>query len=72
MERKFGQPVDLVCFGHTHEKYIGWYQGMLFVNPGSTTHSAPTQIPGDMGTLAYLDISNGVVSVEIRRLHRNT
>ncbi len=71
MERKFGQPVDMVCFGDTHEEYIGWYQGMLFVNPGSATHPGIRHSPGQLGTIAYLDISDGVVSVEIRLLHRN-
>ena len=71
MERKFGRPVDMVCFGDTHEEYIGWYQGMLFLNPGSPTHPGMRHRSGELGTLAYLDISNGVVSAEIRKLHRN-
>ena len=70
MVRKFGQPVDVICFGDTHEEYIGWYQGILFVNPGSPTHPGRRHRRGDLGTLAYLDISNGVVSAEIRKLHR--
>ncbi|MBM2832800.1 MAG: phosphodiesterase, family [Dehalococcoidia bacterium] len=68
---KFGGPVDLVCFGHTHEEYVGWHQGMLFINPGSTARPASTRSPGEIGTLAYLDISNGVASATILRLHRN-
>ncbi|MFC1935570.1 metallophosphoesterase family protein [Chloroflexota bacterium] len=72
MERKFGQAVDVVCFGDTHQEYIGMYQGMLFVNPGSPTHPGLHHRPCELGTLAYLDISNGVVSTEIRKLHRSS
>ena len=70
MEQKFGQPVDIVCFGDTHEEYIGWYQGMLFVNPGSTTRPGMRHGRDELGTFAVLDIKNGVVSAEIRKLHR--
>ena len=72
MERKFGQPVDVVCFGDTHEEYIGWYQGMLFLNPGSPTYPGLRYRDGDLGTLVYLDTSNGVVLAEVRKLHRNS
>ncbi|MDO8751527.1 MAG: metallophosphoesterase family protein [Dehalococcoidia bacterium] len=72
MERKFGQPVDVVCFGDTHVEYVGWHQNVLFVNPGSTSSPATLTSPAQFGTLAYLNVSNGVVSVEIRPLHRNT
>ena len=72
VKRKFGQPVDMVCFGHTHDEYIGWHQGMLFVNPGSTTHPGIRQSPDELGTLAYLDVQGSVVSPGIRRLHRNS
>ena len=72
MERKFGQPVDMICFGDTHMDYIGWYQGMLFLNPGSPTHAGLRHHDGALGTLAYLDITNGVVSAQIRRLYPNS
>lgn len=70
MERKFGEPVDMVCFGDTHEEFVGWYQGMLFVNPGSTTRPGFRHPRGDLGTFAILDIKSGVVSVEIKKLRR--
>lgn len=70
MERKFGQSVDVVCFGDTHEEYIGWYQGVLFVNPGSTTRPGMRHRAGELGTFALLDIKRGVVSAEIRKLVR--
>ena len=72
LKRKFGQEVDVVCFGDTHEEFIGWYQGVLFVNPGSTTHPGLRHATGDLGTLAYLDIRSGVVSAEIHKLHRGS
>lgn len=68
MEHKFGAAVDIVCFGDTHEEFIGWYQGMLFVNPGSTTRPGLRHPRGDLGTFALLDIKNGVVSAEIKKL----
>jgi putative phosphoesterase len=70
MARKFGEPVDMVCFGDTHEEFVGWYQGMLFVNPGSPTRPGIRHARGDLGTFAVLDIKNGVVSVEIKKLQR--
>ena len=65
LEKKFGETVDVVCFSDTHEEYIGWYQGKLFVNPGSTAHPGIRHKKYDLGTLAILDIRNNVVSAEI-------
>jgi hypothetical protein len=45
--------------------------GMLFVNPGSTTRPNFRHARGDLGTFASLDVKNGVVSAEIRKLQRN-
>ena len=70
MTQKFGQPVDMVCFGDTHEEYVGWYQGMLFLNPGSTARPGLRHGREDLGTYAILDIKNGAVSVEIKKLLR--
>lgn len=69
LRRKFGQPVDVVLFGDVHEEFIGWYQGVLFLNPGSPTHPGARHRVGDLGTLAYLDIRNGVVAAELKKLH---
>jgi uncharacterized protein len=71
LERKFGQPVDVVCFGDVHEEFIGWYQGVLFVNPGSPTHPGLRHARGDLGTIAHLNVRSGVISAEIRKLLRN-
>ena len=70
IERRFGQPVDVVCFGDTHHEYIGMVGGVLLVNPGSTSRPNFRHAPGDLGTFANLDIKNGVVSAEIRKLQR--
>ena len=71
MAQKFGRPVDVVCFGHTHDDFIGWYQGMLFINPGSTIRPGRRLGPGEFGTFAMLDIKDGVVSAEIKTLRRD-
>lgn len=52
LRRKFGEPVDVVCFGDVHEEFIGWYQGVLFLNPGSPTHPGLRHTRGDLGTVA--------------------
>jgi len=68
MKRKFGQRVGVVCFGDTHEEYIGWHEGILFINPGSPTYPGLRHPRGELGTLAYLDIKNGVASAKIIKL----
>lgn len=37
LEEIFGRPVDIVVFGYTHEAMVEKHQGVLFVNPGSTS-----------------------------------
>ena len=71
IERRFGQPVDVVCFGDTHHEYIGLVAGILFVNPGSTSRPNFRHPRGDLGTFANLDVKDGVVSAEIRKLRRH-
>lgn len=72
MERRFGQAVDVVCFGDTHHEYIAMVGGMLFINPGSTSRPNLRHPSGDLGTFANLDLKGGVVSAEIRKLRRRT
>lgn len=72
MERRFGQAVDVVCFGDTHHEYIGMVGGMLFINPGSTIRPNFRHPSGDLGTFANLDVKDGVISAEIRKLQRRT
>ncbi len=70
LAQRFGEPVDVVCFGDTHHEYIGMVAGTLFVNPGSPTRPNFRHAAGELGTFANLDVKNGVVSAEIRKLWR--
>lgn len=63
--RKFGQPVDVVLFGDTHEELICWYDGVLFVNPGSPTYPGRRHEPGSLGTVARLRVEGRAVEVEV-------
>ena len=66
--RKFGQPVDVVAFGDTHEELICWHDGVLFINPGSPTYPGRRHKPGSLGTLARLRIEGRSVEVELVQL----
>ncbi len=66
--RKFGQPVDVVVFGDTHEELVCWWDGVLFVNPGSPTYPGRRHQPGALGTLGRLKIAGRAVDVELIRL----
>ncbi len=68
LSRKFGQPVDVVVFGDTHEELICQYDGILLVNPGSPTYPGRRHRPGSPGTVARLKISGRAVAVEMTRL----
>ena len=50
----FGQLVDIVVFGYTHEAMVETHQGVLFVNPGS-----PSLVKQNirLGTVAILEIT---------------
>ena len=65
---KFGEPVDIVAFGDSHEEYIAWHQGVLFVNPGSATLPGIRHKRGEIGTVALLNIYDGVVVPQIINL----
>ena len=66
--RKFGQPVDVVLFGDTHEELVCWWNGILFINPGSPTYPGRRHRPGSLGTLARLRIEGRAVEVEMVQL----
>lgn len=68
LRSKFGEPVDVMCFGDTHEEYVGWYQGVLFVNPGSVPRPGPRHGRGELGTLAIISVQRTVAAVEIVKL----
>ncbi len=54
LEAIFGQPVDIVVFGYTHEAMVETHDGILFLNPGS-----PSLIGQQvrLGTVAILDLT---------------
>ena len=56
LAKKFGQPVNVVLFGDTHEELICSHQGTLFINPGSPTYPGKQHPPGTPGTLAILNV----------------
>jgi uncharacterized protein len=63
--RKFGQPVDVVLFGDTHEELVCWYQGVLFINPGSPTYPGRRHRQGSLGTIALLDVEGAAAQVRL-------
>jgi predicted phosphodiesterase len=54
LEGIFGQPVDIVVFGYTHQAMVETHQRVLFVNPGS-----PSLVKQNtrLGTVAILEIT---------------
>ncbi|MGH2588550.1 MAG: metallophosphoesterase family protein [Dehalococcoidia bacterium] len=68
LSSKFGRSVDVVAFGGTHRDMVVHYQGVLLVNPGSPNLPAQRGSPDELGTVAILDVGDGVVSVEVVRL----
>ena len=57
LRRKFGQPVDVVLFGDTHEELICHWDDVLIVNPGSPTYPGRRHSRGALGTIALLEIN---------------
>jgi len=66
--KKFGQRVDVVLFGDTHEELVCEEQGIMFVNPGSPTYPGSKHLPGTLGTLAILEIKGAIVRPHIVQL----
>lgn len=65
LARKFGEPVDVVAFGDTHEELVEWKDGVLFINPGSPTYPGRKHVRGSLGTIALLEIQNGEPTARI-------
>ncbi len=63
--KKFGQPVDVVLFGDTHEELICQWDGILMVNPGSPTYPGRRHRRGALGTLAMLEIRDSAAEAQI-------
>ena len=71
LERKFGQIVDIVAFGHTHEELVAVHEGVWFVNPGSPTRPGTRHRRGELGTVAIMELhSTRGVRAEIVKLQR--
>ena len=68
LAKKFGQPVDVVLFGDTHEEMICIRDGVLLVNPGSPTYPGRTHRPGSLGTVGILDIKGATTLVSLVQL----
>ena len=66
--RKFGQPVDVVVFGDTHEELVCCCDGVLFINPGSPTYPGRRHKPGSLGTVAKLRVEGRAIQVELLQL----
>lgn len=56
MTKLFGQPVNIVHFGMSHEPMVEEHDGILFINPGSPTWPYNKVM---LGTVAILDLTNG-------------
>ena len=65
LAKKFGQPVDVVIFGDTHEELVCRRDGMLLVNPGSPTYPGKKHPRGSLGTIGLLDVADGAVKATI-------
>lgn len=64
LEKIFGGRVDIAISGHTHVPSIrGLLDGTLLVNPGSAL--MPYGYMGILGTIGFLDISEGSVAVTV-------
>lgn len=68
LRRKFGQPVDVVLFGDTHEELICRWDDVLIVNPGSPTCPGSRHRRGALGTIALLDINGEEATARIVNL----
>ena len=65
MERKFGETVDVIVCGDTHMPFVGWRQGVLYVNPGSPTNPGHLSRLGQVG---FLTLEDGEAMAEIVEL----
>lgn len=68
LTKKFGEPVDVVVFGDTHEEIVAEREGVLLVNPGSPTYPGIRHPLGNLGTVAILELCGGRASAQILRL----
>ncbi len=62
---KFGEPVDVVLFGDTHEELVCRWDGVLMINPGSPTCPGRRHRRGALGTVGLLEITEGLAAARI-------
>jgi putative phosphoesterase len=65
LNETFGCTPAVIAFGATHREMIAHYEHTLFVNPGSATLPAG---PSRIGTIALMNLRNGVARVEMVQL----
>ena len=65
LTRKFGEAVDVVAFGDTHEELVEWQDGVLFFNPGSPTYPGRRHLPGSLGTVGIIELDDGLIEPRI-------
>ncbi|MDR2572502.1 MAG: metallophosphoesterase [Oscillospiraceae bacterium] len=60
IETAINRDVDVLLFGHTHIPYHSAVEGLVAVNPGS--------IGDNIKSYAILEINNGAISCQLKRL----
>jgi uncharacterized protein len=64
LSSRFGSPVQVVACAATHDPFVLFREGVLFVNPGSPNLPDGRQ-KGGLGALALLTLDHGTVAVEV-------
>ena len=64
LARKFGESVNVVVFGDTHQELVLSSGGVLLVNPGSPVYPARRR-PGIMGTVGLLEVRAGQATARL-------
>ena len=59
LSRKFGERVDIVLYGDTHEEIVCRWDKALIINPGSPTYPGKRHRRGALGTVGLLEIEAG-------------
>ena len=62
---KFGERVDVVLFGDTHEELVCRWDGALMVNPGSPTYPGKRHRRGALGTVGLMEIADEIATARI-------
>ena len=68
LAKKFGEAVDVVLFGDTHEELICRWDTVLMINPGSPTYPGSRHPRGSLGTIALLEIDGEETTARIINL----